>query len=312
MPFDLATYDRSSLDGICACFNSETAFEPHIALLTPDRFIQLVESKSSFDPAGLFVARERGAVIGWIHACVAAGSEPGHRPEDRVPRIRMLIFPRARLAVGGALVRSATDWLKQTGQKELWALHARHGYPFYRGLWMGGEPMAPVTLPHVQLALEVGGYKVTQESIFMTAAMPSPPGQIVADAKLEMDEAPAAMRHEPMRESWIGFEPMRTRAMVGEEEVGGISWVVQPHLADRLGAPCMNIWGLGVKESYRRKRIASALIAHAMRSSYRRGARFASVGTQLWNAPAHATYARFGYVPHTLLVGRMLHLKEET
>ena len=33
--------------------NRETAFEPRIAPLTPELFIELVEAKSYFDPAGL-------------------------------------------------------------------------------------------------------------------------------------------------------------------------------------------------------------------------------------------------------------------
>jgi GNAT superfamily N-acetyltransferase len=66
----------------------------------------------------------------------------------------------------------------------------------------------------------------------------------------------------------------------------------------------MNIWGLGVREAHRRKGIAAALVASALRSAYAQGARFASVGTQLWNAPAHATYARFGVRPYALLIGR--------
>jgi hypothetical protein len=30
-----------------------------------------------------------------------------------------------------------------------------------------------------------------------------------------------------------------------------------------------------------------------------------SVGTQLWNAPAHASYAKYGFSPHCVLVGRL-------
>jgi GNAT superfamily N-acetyltransferase len=102
---------------------------------------------------------------------------------------------------------------------------------------------------------------------------------------------------------------MRTRAYIGDEEAGSISWVVIPYL-DRLGAPCMNIWGLGVREQHRRKGIASALIAHALISAYAQGARYASVGTQLWNAPAHATYVAMGFRPHAILAGRTLDLTD--
>jgi len=311
MGFAIDVYDRKYLDGMSALYNSETDFEPHIAPLNPQRFVELVEEKSYFDPAGLFVAVEDGAVVGWIHACVAAGSEGHHDPKNMVPRIRMLIFPRNRLKVGGALVAEATAWLKGSGQNMLLAMHAQVGYPFYRGLWLGGEPMCPAALPHVHIAFEVGGYRTTQESIFMTIKMDQPPKETSAEVALELVDSDAAMAHEPMRESWIGFKPMRTQALMGDEGVGSIAWVILPHVADRLGAPCMNIWGMSVKEEHRRKGIATALVSHAMSRSYERGARFASVGTQLWNAPAHATYAKLGFSPRQIVMGRMLDLEEE-
>lgn len=303
----LTPYTSSLLEPLLSLYKSETEFEPHIALLTPDRFVELVQSKSYFDAEGLIVAQDRGEVVGWIHACVAAGSQEGHDPENRIPRVRMLILPRNRQDVGQALLSEAAGYLKEkSDRREFLAFHAKVGYPFYRGLWMGGEPMCPVTLPHVHLALDVAGYKNTQESIFMTADMPTPPNEISTDLTLSLEESHVEMAHEPMRESWIGFEPRRTVAHLNGEHAGGISWVIQPHLEETLGAPCMNIWGLGVEPKHRRKGIAASLVAHAMRSSYARGARFASVGTQLWNAPAHATYAKLGFVPHTILVGRTL------
>lgn len=303
------TYDRRYLEGMAALWNAETAFEPHIAPLDPDRFVTLVEGKSSFDPAGLFVALEGEEVVGWVHACIAAGSEPWQDPTKKVPRIRMLLYPRERLKVGSALVAEATEWLKRSGETQLLAMHARVGYPFYRGLWMGGEPMCPVTLPHLHLAFEAGGYKNTQESIFMVADMPSVPKALPAAANITLADSPAEMRHEPMRESWVGFAPLRTCALIGEEEVGSIGWVLLPHL-DRLGAPCVNIWSLGVKEQHRRRGIASLLVSHVMVRGYGMGARSASVATQLWNAPAHATYARLGFRPYGILVGRTLDLGE--
>jgi GNAT superfamily N-acetyltransferase len=301
------TYSHDYLEGMTALFNAETAFTPHVAPLSPDRFIELVERKSYFAPDGLLVAVRDGAVAGWVHACVAPGSEGHHDPANRAPRIRMLIFPRVDLRTGYTLVQEATAWLKRSGQTRLEAMHAQVGYPFYRGLWFGGEPMGAMALPHVQMACEVGGYKNTQESIFITRSLDAAPQPIAPAAPVEFVEQPAVMKHEPMRESWIGFSPMRTKAYIGGEEAGSIGWVIQPYL-ERLGAPCMNIWGLGVREAHRRKSIASALIAQALMSAYAQGARHASVGTQLWNAPAHATYAALGFVPHAVLVGRTLEL----
>ena len=208
--------------------------------------MELVEQKSYFDPTGLFVAIESGHVVGWIHACIAPASEPHHDPENPIPRIRMLIYPRDRLKVGHALVAEATAWLKHSPQarsieRPFLAMHAQAGYPLYRGLWLGGEPMCPATMPHVQLAFEVGGYKTTQESVFMVREMDSPPRERRAEVDVEFVESVAEMKQEPMRESWIGFEPMCIQALVRGEEVGSIGWVMLPHVADRLGAPCMNI-----------------------------------------------------------------------
>jgi GNAT superfamily N-acetyltransferase len=292
-----------------ALYNRQTADEKHIARFDAERFIKLVEQKSYFDPEGLLVAVEDGRVVGWVHACLAAGSESRHNPTQLAPRIRMLIFPRDRLKLGNVLVAEATAWLKRFGHKELLAMHSKAGYPFYRGLWLGSEPKCPATMPHLQLAFRVAGYKSTLESVFMTTEIDRPPREIHAQVKLEFVESPARMAHKPMRESWDGFEPMTIRAAIGSQEVGGIGWVMQPHLAEKLGAPCVNIWSMGVQERYRRRGIATALVSRVLFQAYQREAKFASVSTQLWNAPAHATYAKLGFKPYCMVIGRTLDLE---
>ncbi len=302
MTITIDTYRQDFLPQITARYNAETEGELHVAPLTPERFVDLVERKSSFDPTGLFVAREGGEVVGWAHACCAPGSEAWNAAGLH-PQLRMLIYPRERLEVGKALMAEAMAWLERASEADLLALHAQAGYPFYRGLWYGGEPMGPASMVHVQLALEVGGYRNTQESVFMTAEVLSPP-KVPAVPGLALGTAAVEWAHEGMRESWVGFAPMRTEARLADEVAGSIGWVVLPHVAERLGAPCLSIWSLGVAEARRRRGIASALLAEALRQGYAQGARFASVATQLWNAPAQATYAKFGFRPHRLLIGR--------
>lgn len=304
MNLTIHTYSRDLLEPLVAFTNAQTGFEPHIAPLTPERFIALVENKAYFDPEGLFVAYDGDRIVGWTHACVATGTEGWQDPVAEIPRIRMLLYDPAQLSVGTALVNEATRWLRVRSDAPIDAMGAKHGYPFYRGLWMGGEPMAPASLPHVHLAFEVAGYRNAQESVFMTAAMGSSPPPVPTAVRVEFVDAPAPMVHDGMRESWFGFEPMRIRAIVDGQDAGSVGWVLLREVAERLGFFVVNIWTLGVRENYRRQGIATALCHRAMSLAYKQGARFASVATQLWNAPAHATYARLGFRPHVVLIGR--------
>ena len=68
---------------------------------------------------------------------------------------------------------------------------------------------------------------------------------------------------------------------------------------------------MGVAEKHRRKGIASALLARAMAEAHDLGARFGSASTQLWNQAAHATYAKAGFQPHRLVVGRSLQFESQ-
>lgn len=310
--FKLIPYHRGLLEGMTELYKAETEFEPYIVPLTPTRFVEFVESKSYFDASGLLVALSGGEVVGWIHACRSAGTEPWHNPEKTVSRIQMLIFPRQHLEVGTALVREATAYLERTQiaaehiAPAIEAMHPGGGYPLYRGLWMGGEPMGLATVPHVQLALEVGGYKLTFQSVFLATALDVAPPVVAPSIPIDFTAGHAVMSHRMMAESWSGFAPQRIIARASGEAIGSIGWTLLPHTAERLGAPGMTIWQLGVAESHRRYRIASALIARALRDAYGLGARHACLGTQLWNETAHTAYARFGFHPHALLLGREL------
>jgi GNAT superfamily N-acetyltransferase len=309
MSISLETYSQCHLEAVTALYNRETAAEQHIVPLTPHRFIELVERKSYFDPEGLLVAVGDGSVLGWIHACVAPGSEPAHDPGQAVPRIRMLIFPRERPDVGTRLVTEATRWLKQFGHHEILGMHSKAGYPFYRGIWLGSEPKCPVTMPHVHMALSAAGYKSTLESVFMVGAIDRVPQEPRAAVSIALVDSETEMAHQPMRESWAGFVPMTTCAFVGEEQIGRIVWVIKPYHAERLGAPCVDVWGMGVRETHRRKGIAAALLSRVLLRGYEQGARFASASTQLWNAAAQRTYAKLGLHPHCITVGRTLECK---
>ncbi len=309
MSLTIDPYDRRHLEAMIDLYNRLTAHEPHIAKLTPQLFVDVIEAKSYFNPAGLFIARRDDDVVGWVHASIAHGTEIWHDPAPTHAHIDLLIFPREDLPVGRALVARAVEWLRPHGHKTIEGIGAVHGYPFYRGLWIGGERINTVSLPQLHLALACEGFVVQGEGSLKTTAFGQRPRPLAAAAAVEYEDSPLDMKHQTIRESWLGFEPMVIKANVDGKEVGTLGWVVMPHHAHKLGAPCVSIYMLHVADSQRRKGVGAALVSRAFAQAYERGARFASVGTQIENVAANMTYEKLGMHTHQLVSSRQLRLE---
>jgi GNAT superfamily N-acetyltransferase len=299
----IVPYSRDLLAGILEAYNLQFEDEPFAARLTPDLFLDLVESKSHFDPEGFLVALNGDEVVGWIHACTGAGTEVWQNPSQKTGRIVMLVFPPSKLPIGAALVQQAVAWLSSQIGGVMEAMHPVNGYPFYRGIFFGGEPMAPATLPHVHLVLETNGFSPAFQSVFMKAELQSV-SLPMSNTAWDYVDQPAQMAHASMGESWTGFQPRQTEARLGNKTVGILRWVVLMEACTKLGSPMLNIWGLEVNPEFQRQGVASALIGSVLRHELCHGVRDASLATQLDNVAAHATYARFGFIPIRMLIGR--------
>ncbi|MCC7146574.1 MAG: GNAT family N-acetyltransferase [Phycisphaeraceae bacterium] len=301
---DIGPYESRDLEAMAELYNRQALEEPHVAPMSGLMFEELVIAKSYFDPQGLLVAREGQEVLGWIHASVAPTTEIWQDARATFARICMLVYPVGKLELGLRLVERARDWLASQGHQTLMAFHSRQGYPFYRGLWMGGERMCPTTFVHLHAALSAGGFKATAESAFLRAQLDRRPREEQAAIAAEFVDEPLDMARKSTAESWRGFAPRTIKAMVGKDQAGIIGYVMQPQLTAKLGGPCVNIYLLATNPSYQRKGIAAALVSRAVAKGYELGARRATVGTQLGNVAAHRTYERFGFKPYRLSIGR--------
>ncbi|MCC7407874.1 MAG: GNAT family N-acetyltransferase [Phycisphaeraceae bacterium] len=312
MTLSLTTYARPLLPGIVDLFNHQADDEPHVAVLTPQLFVDLVESKPYFDDKGFFVALERDRVLGFLHACVAGGTEPWQNPDAKVGQITMLAFEPHRLDVGLELLDAALAWLAQSnfrGRGSILAMSGRHGYPFYRGIFLGGERIFPTTLAHLHIALAARRFGVAGEAVLKRRELhePPPPESLEAKTPLDYLDEPLAMTHPNMAPSWAGFEPRMIRAVQNGRHAGAVGYLLQSNLTPRLGAPCINIYALGVEPAFQRRGIAAALVARVLQRGFELGARTATVATQLDNLPAHHTYDRLGYLPYRMGVARISH-----
>lgn len=304
MSVRIVPYERRHLEAMVRLYNRQAAHEPHVAELTPQLFIQFVESKSYFDPAGLGVAVEAGQVVGWVHTAVTGATETWLGPERRYARISMLVYEPTRMKVGLELVGAALRGLAERGHERVWVMHAEGGYPFYRGLFEGGEYMCPASLPHLHLAFGYHGCTASSQSIFKVARFEDGPPLLEAKVPVDYVEAALSPPHATVAESWAGLEPRVIYANVDGANAGTIGWVMQPHLTPKLGVACANIYMLGVAGQHQGKGIAAALVSRAARAAYAAGARRMTVGSQVHNQAAHRTYDKLGFLAAGLSLGR--------
>lgn len=305
--FDI--YHDADAPAVAELFNRQTAAHEHVIPLTADMLRQVVIDKPYFDPEGMLLAWADGgdALLGCVHACVAPYTEGPRLDGPAWPRIVMLLFNADRPDVGLELVRRATAWMRGRSGEAPTYLHPHHGYPFYRGLWYGGEPQGAITFPHVQMALAAGGYRQTHQDVMMVARLPAPPPRFEAACDVDYEDLPTRMNHDVHRASWIGFSPRTLTAQLDGQWAGECAYVLLPQAAAKLGHPGMSIWNLAVDARFRRRGIAAALISRAQQTAFDAAARTMTVCTNLNNAPAHATYMKCGYRPHTIVNGRTWH-----
>ncbi|MCC7146575.1 MAG: GNAT family N-acetyltransferase [Phycisphaeraceae bacterium] len=302
---ELENFDPRYLEPMTALFNGMTEGQTRMARLEPGDFAALVSKKSYFDPGLVWVAKRGGDVLGWIHAAVTGPSEHWYSAKKVYARISMLVFPPGDVAVGAALVERALAQLRAAGHERILAMHCDGGYPFYRGLYDGGEPMCPAELAHLHMAFGYCGCKLTHESITKLVEMPRRPKLIEPKVKAEfVERTPPEMERPVGRESWTGLDPRVTVAIVDGQEAGMIGWVVQPHLMAKLGQPEMSIYMLGVGASFQRQGLAGALVTRALAAAYERGARSGTVGSEIGNPAAHHSYEKAGFRPLSITMGR--------
>lgn len=299
-------YHDADAPAVADLFNRQTAAHEHVIPLTADALRQVVIDKPYFDPQGMLLAWADGGntLLGYVHACVVPYTDGPQLEGPAWPRIVMLLFESDRPDVGIELVRRATDWLRHHSDEAPTYLHPHRGYPFYRGLWYGGEPQAPLTFPHVQMALAAGGYRQTHQDVMMVAQLTSPPPRLEAACAVDYEDIAKPLAHEVQRASWIGFFPRLLTARIDGRWAGECAYVMLPQAAAKLGRPSMSIYNLAVESRFRRRGIAAALISRAQQVAFDAGARTMTVCTNLDNAPAHATYYKCGYRPHTVVNGR--------
>ena len=220
--------------------------------------------------------------------------------------VRGLFFPPQDVEAGRVLLDELLAYFMSQGATDVQGWGSFAGYPFYRGLYLGTEPVAAASHAHAIVRLVQVGFAVNQFSIFLTCPLVDAPPSSPAMLPVELAVAPLRPPSAWEAETWLGLEPLQATAWRGETRVGQIVWALLPDLLSKRGVLVGSIASLSVAEGYRRQGIAAALVAEAMRRCHEAGAREMAVATTQENTAALHTYYAHGFAEREILLGHAL------
>jgi ribosomal protein S18 acetylase RimI-like enzyme len=299
---DLRPYAPAIAEDVVAVYNRAIAGWPYCAGLDVDYFTTQIVPRFFFEPEGLIVAYRGGRPVGYVHASGTPSADRQGIQRD-LGSISALFAPTGEPAAAAALLGAAEQWLVAQGATRIvgWGGNAG-GYPFYRGLLCGLEPVLPQANAVALEAFRAAGYVPYFTSHLLVADLAAPYPE--PSTAIPVDVAVAARRH-PGRwdeDAWRGHSPRECRAAAGGEVAGTLVFAAMPRLSATAGMTLGGIAALGVREPFRRKGIATLLNARALNALYHAGIRRVLVGCRQDNAAALGTYYKFGFRPEATLI----------
>jgi ribosomal protein S18 acetylase RimI-like enzyme len=262
-------------------------------------------SKPYFDPAGLIVAVEDGARVGFAHA--GFGANPGETGESSVAGVicALGVLPSHRgQGIGAELLRRSEQYLASRGAQTIHAGAMAPLNPFYLGLYGGSEqPGFLESDPQAGSFFKARGYSPSDTSLVLQRRLDRPLN--VADGRFPglrrrfpVDMAAGVRTTSWWQECVLGpVEPVEfrlqetgaaqpaARARIWEME--GFSW--------RWGAPSVGVIDFSVEERLRRQGLAKLLLVNILQ--YLQDQYFAIVEAHVreGNVPALNLYRALGF-----------------
>ena len=270
-------------------FNRENADYPLVAPLTLDLFVKHIASKTMFDSQTSFVAAENGKAVGFALGCVGSDKLKSH-PEPGKSGIDGLFFPRDRLRVGDALIEACVEALKARGAHRVYGFASWTGYPFWRGIYTGSEPVC--LTEYVQMWTRFMAHGFTHHQQSFTYLGPIEPYACRADFDYELADQDISSPW--AQESWRGLRPRCLRPKVNGESYGRLGIVDLPLISERRGIATAGIWGMWVEPQHRRKGVATAMVGRGLELMKEEGTKELIVGTTVENFAARGVYEKAG------------------
>jgi GNAT superfamily N-acetyltransferase len=300
---EIRPYAPALAEDVAAVYNRGVHALPYCARLDADYLVSQIAPRFFFHPDGLLIAYRGAAPIGYAHAALAPSADrQGENPA--LATVAALFLPPDEPAVGAALLAAAERWARDRGAERMlgWGSGAT-GYPFYRGLLGGLEPVLIEGTSPALGVFRAAGYAPYVASYLLAAPIEGPTEEPSVVGSVEVTVGPRAFAERWDVDAWRGHRPLIARADVEGREVGALLFALMPRLSEQRGAGIGGIAALRVDEPFRRRGIAGLLTARARERLRAEGAREWLVACHRSNAPAIATYRKYGFRAAALMVG---------
>ncbi|GCE20121.1 GNAT family N-acetyltransferase [Dictyobacter kobayashii] len=303
LPLRIEAYTPAQKAAVVRVFQDLTSSFPYVAEMTAALFEERVSNKAYFDPQSLLIGYRGDRALGLFHGTFGPPREKDQALDGTRGNIRLLLFPPEDVVLGNALLEQGLTYLQAQGAREILGWSSFAGYPFYKGIYMGTEPVLATNLPHVIVRLVQKGFQLQQHSIFLSRMLDAEVPFSLVNQSLDLRDEALVFRSAWQKESWYGLQPQQIHALIDGEQVGQLLWALLPDLRSKRGHLVGSIASLSVNPHFQRRGIGKTLVAAALNRMYAAGAREATVATTQDNTAALHTYYAWGFVEKELLLG---------
>jgi len=306
MSWEIRTYKESFIEELIDVFNRETENDEFVVPLTPEIFTDQISSKPLFSPEGCFLAMEDGKAVGF--ALTSPGVDKKQEVTDpSIGVVDGLFFPQELLEIGDALLARCMEYFDQKGNvKTVHGFASFGGYPYWRGLYCGAEPVCLTHYTHVWVTFMARGFTHHQQSInYLGTSKPQEYRR-----NLHYEESELDISSEWARQSWKGHYPKVIDVKRNGEHMGRIGYVQLPYLSAYRGKSIAGIYSMMVYPRYRRQGVATSLINYLFNRACELGIKEILVGTRVENTAARRTYEKGGMRPIAFRTGTMYQYPE--
>ncbi|MFC1713029.1 GNAT family N-acetyltransferase [Candidatus Poribacteria bacterium] len=305
MTWEIKTYEESLIEELIFVFNRKTKDDEFVVPLTPEIFTDQISSKPVFSPEGCFLAMENGRAVGFSPTSPGVDRNRGI-VDQSVGVVDGLFFPGDRLEIGDVLLARCIEYFQQKGGvKTVYGFASYGGYPYWRGLYCGAEPVCLTHYTHAWITFMARGFTHHQQSINYLGITES------REYRNDLDYAVSDLNTSSQwaQLSWKNHCPKSINARKDGVSVGYIGYVELPYLSEYRQKSVAGIYGMNVDPEYRRQGIATSLINYLFNHAHELGVKEILVGTTVPNTPARRTYEKGGMKPIAFRTGTMYHYK---